>query len=290
MPGCTPIPMPHQAAEEARRLRINPHMALCRFSCVPDDRRRWRAQRRHLFPVLATALFTVASQKPPASAPGTVNMWDEYNNGNARTRKPRRRRCARPERLARNHCQTASRFRSSHIDQVILLNQGRQERWEPSYLATRWNGSPRGMRNFAPIQHTALEYRRAHGAIQLEEIDTEAFTDRYGNLAHVVPTKPAIARGVTVCSMRGNLTTRLKPHDALNQAISSFFDQIRRFRESFRRQAHVRHGAHAFSGEPPAEFSRLEQCEIHRRASFLQLSKARPFFDSAEITHDVKRQ
>jgi hypothetical protein len=32
------------------------------------------------------------------------------------------------------------------------------------------------------------------GAIQLEEIDTEAFTDRYGKLAvSVAPTKPSVA-------------------------------------------------------------------------------------------------
>jgi hypothetical protein len=31
------------------------------------------------------------------------------------------------------------------------------------------------------------------GAIQLEEIDTEAFTDRYGKLAVTVTPKPSVA-------------------------------------------------------------------------------------------------
>ena len=43
-------------------------------------------------------------------------------------------------------------------------------------------------------EHDAWKAGVMSGAIQLEEIDTEAFTDRYGKLAvNVVPPKPASA-------------------------------------------------------------------------------------------------
>jgi hypothetical protein len=43
-------------------------------------------------------------------------------------------------------------------------------------------------------EHDAWKAGVMSGAIQLEEIDTDAFTDRYGKLAvSVVPAKPAVA-------------------------------------------------------------------------------------------------
>ncbi len=42
-------------------------------------------------------------------------------------------------------------------------------------------------------EHDAWKAGVMSGAIQLEEIDTEAFTDRYGKLAVNVTPKPTIA-------------------------------------------------------------------------------------------------
>jgi hypothetical protein len=45
-------------------------------------------------------------------------------------------------------------------------------------------------------EHDAWKAGVMSGAIQLEEIDTEAFTDRYGKLAvNVGPPKAAVAAG-----------------------------------------------------------------------------------------------
>jgi hypothetical protein len=45
----------------------------------------------------------------------------------------------------------------------------------------------------ADPEHDAWKAGVMSGAIQLEEIDTEAFTDRYGKLAVSVAPKPSVA-------------------------------------------------------------------------------------------------
>ena len=48
-------------------------------------------------------------------------------------------------------------------------------------------------RAHADPEHDAWKAGVMSGAIQLEEIDTQAFTDRYGKLAVTVAPKPAAA-------------------------------------------------------------------------------------------------
>ena len=84
------------------------------------------------------------------------------------------------------------RFRASHIDQVILLNQAGKNSHEhiceslelfAKEVMPEFQNDP---------EHEAWKKGVMSGEIQLEEIDTEAFKDRYGKLA-VNVAKPAVA-------------------------------------------------------------------------------------------------
>jgi hypothetical protein len=85
------------------------------------------------------------------------------------------------------------RFRSSHIDQVILLNQAGKNSHEhicdslelfAKEVMPEFRDDP---------EHDAWKAGVMSGNIKLEEIDTEAFKDRYGKLAvNVAPAKPAV--------------------------------------------------------------------------------------------------
>src|SRR5262245_66131402 len=73
-----------------------------------------------------------AAQNRARPAPGTVNMWDEYNkwkrdNPEAQEQALRCGLMGSPETIAKK----MRRFRSSHIDQVILRNQRGKNTEEP---------------------------------------------------------------------------------------------------------------------------------------------------------------
>ena len=87
------------------------------------------------------------------------------------------------------------RFRASHIDQVILLNQAGKNSHEhiceslelfAKEVMPEFQNDP---------EHEAWKKGVMSGAIQLEEIDTEAFKDRYGKLAVSVAPTPKVAAG-----------------------------------------------------------------------------------------------
>ena len=83
------------------------------------------------------------------------------------------------------------RFRSSHIDQVILLNQAGKNSHEhicESLELFAHEVMPEFERD---PEHDAWKKAVMSGAIQLEEIDTEAFKDRYGKLAVNVAPPPS---------------------------------------------------------------------------------------------------
>src|SRR6202008_1994603 len=86
------------------------------------------------------------------------------------------------------------RFRTSHIDQVILLNQAGKNTHEHICKSLELF-SKEVMPEFKhDPEHEEWKKGVMSGAIQLEEIDTQAFTDRYGKLAvSVAPTKPTVA-------------------------------------------------------------------------------------------------
>ena len=86
------------------------------------------------------------------------------------------------------------RFRSSHIDQVILLNQAGKNSHEHICDSLELFGKEVMPEFRTDPEHDAWKAGVMSGAIQLEEIDTEAFKDRYGKLAvNVAPPKPTVA-------------------------------------------------------------------------------------------------
>ncbi|BAL07657.1 hypothetical protein BJ6T_23780 [Bradyrhizobium japonicum USDA 6] len=172
---------------------INPNMALVSFfMCAKtDEEARARADGATFFQFALR--FYGASQNRQRPAPYTVNMWDEYNkwkrdNPEAQEAALRGGLIGSPETIRRK----LKRFQSSHIDQVILLNQAGKNSHEHICESLELFGRE-VMPEFQndPAQ-AAWKQGVMSGEIKLEEIDTEAFTDRYGKLAiNVAPAKAA---------------------------------------------------------------------------------------------------
>ena len=131
-------------------------------------------------PLTIVISFDVNEQIVPGSLPGRVaSLMHEFGFDRAK---------------AAFHAKKLRRFRTSHIDQVILLNQAGKNSHEhiceslelfASEVLPEFRDDP---------EHDAWKAGVMSGAIQLEEIDTEAFTDRYGKLAvSVTPAKSASA-------------------------------------------------------------------------------------------------
>jgi hypothetical protein len=122
-------------------------------------------------------------------------MWDEYNkwkreNPQAQEAALRGGLIGSPETIARK----LRRFRTSHIDQVILLNQAGKNSHEHICDSLELFAKEVMPEFRVDPEHDAWKAGVMSGAIKLEEIDTEAFRDRYGKLAvSVVPPKPTAA-------------------------------------------------------------------------------------------------
>jgi hypothetical protein len=139
--------------------------------------------------------FYGASQNRQRPAPGTVNMWDEYNkwkreNPQAQEAALRGGLIGSPETIRRK----LRRFRGSHIDQVILLNQAGKNSHEDICDSLELFAREVMPEFRVDPEHEEWKAGVMRGAIKLEEIDTEAFKDRDGKLAvNVAPPKPTIA-------------------------------------------------------------------------------------------------
>ena len=120
-------------------------------------------------------------------------MWDEYNkwkraNPEAQEAALRGGLIGSPETIRKK----LRRFHTSHIDQVILLNQAGKNSHEhiceslelfAKEVMPEFQNDP---------EHEAWKQGVLSGEIELEEIDTDAFKDRYGKLAvSVAPAKVA---------------------------------------------------------------------------------------------------
>src|SRR6202040_2986412 len=175
--------------------QINPNMALVSFfMCAKtDEEARARADGATFFQFALR--FYGASQNRQRPAPGTVNMWDEYNkwkreNPEAQEAALRGGLIGSPETIAKK----LRRFRSSHIDQVILLNPAGKYGLEHICDSLDLFAHEVMPEFRADPEHDAWKAGVMSGAIKLEEIDTEAFNDRYGKLAvNVAPPKPSAA-------------------------------------------------------------------------------------------------
>ena len=110
---------------------INPNIALVSFfmCCKTDEEARKRADGATFFQFALRFYGASSDRKRPA--PGTVNMWDEYNkwkraNPDAQEAALRGGLIGSPETLRKK----LAKFETSHIDQVILLNQAGNNRHE----------------------------------------------------------------------------------------------------------------------------------------------------------------
>jgi hypothetical protein len=144
--------------------------------------------------------FYGASQNRQRPAPGTVNMWDLYNkwkheNPQAQEAALRGGLIGSPETIRRK----LRRFRTSHIDQVILLNQAGKNSHEHICESLELFATEVMPEFRDDPEHDTWKAGVMNGAIKLEEIDTAAFMDRYGKLGITItansPRSEASGRG-----------------------------------------------------------------------------------------------
>jgi alkanesulfonate monooxygenase SsuD/methylene tetrahydromethanopterin reductase-like flavin-dependent oxidoreductase (luciferase family) len=161
---------------------INPNIALVSmFMCAPtDEEARARADGVTFFQFCLR--FYAGSRDRERPAPGVLNMWNEYESWKAENEEQVERSLSggligSPETLRKK----LRKFETSHIDQVVLLNQaGRNTH------ADICDSLELFAREVMPEFHEnvpAQEEWKASvmsGDLELEEVDTEAFTARYG--------------------------------------------------------------------------------------------------------------
>jgi alkanesulfonate monooxygenase SsuD/methylene tetrahydromethanopterin reductase-like flavin-dependent oxidoreductase (luciferase family) len=171
---------------------INPNIALVSFfMCAKtDEEARQRADGATFFQFALRFYGASSGRKRPD--PGTVNMWDEYNKW--KKENPEAHRSAlmggligSPETLRRK----LKKFQSSHIDQVILLNQAGKNSHEHICESLELFAKE-VMPEFhaADAEHQVWKKKVMSREITLEEIDTTAFKDRYGGKA--IEVKPKV--------------------------------------------------------------------------------------------------
>jgi alkanesulfonate monooxygenase SsuD/methylene tetrahydromethanopterin reductase-like flavin-dependent oxidoreductase (luciferase family) len=174
--------------------QTNPNIALVSFfMCAKtDEEARERADGDTFFQFsLKYYGATSGRQRPP---PGTVNMWDEYNkwkkaNPEAHAAALRGGLIGSPETI-RNKLK---KFQSSNIDQVVLLNQAGKNTHE--HICESLELFAREvMPEFQAAHPELLKWKQQvlNRDIDLEEIDTTAFKERFGgNMKTIQPATPA---------------------------------------------------------------------------------------------------
>jgi alkanesulfonate monooxygenase SsuD/methylene tetrahydromethanopterin reductase-like flavin-dependent oxidoreductase (luciferase family) len=162
--------------------RTNPNIALVSFfMCAKtDEEARERADGDTFFQ-FALRFYAAAPgrRRPPA---GTVNMWDEYHkwkkaNPDAHAAALRGGLIGSPDTIRKK----LHKFQSSNIDQVVLLNQAGRNTHEHICESLELFAKE-VMPEFQGAHPELLKWKEKvlNREIELEEIDTSAFTDRYG--------------------------------------------------------------------------------------------------------------
>jgi len=168
----------------------NPNIALTSyFMCAEtDEEARRRADGIPFFQFALRFYGLNPNRKRPE--PGTVNLWDEYEkwkraNPEGLARALSGGLIGSPETLRRK----LRRFETSHIDQVILLNQAGKNTHEHICESLELFAQ-----EVMPEFHARVPEQDAWKAkvlsreIELEEIDTARFRDRYGpNSVQITP-------------------------------------------------------------------------------------------------------
>lgn len=169
--------------------QINPNMALVSyFMCAKtDEEARERAEGLTFFQ-FALQFYgqSKTRERPPA---GSVNLWDEFTkwktaNPEIVERALRGGLVGSPDTIRRK----LRRFQSSHIDQVILLNQAGKNSHEHICESLELFAKE-VMPEFHAEEPAHQEWKRQvmAGEIQLEEHDTSEHKDRFGHLSKVAP-------------------------------------------------------------------------------------------------------
>jgi hypothetical protein len=148
-----------------------------------DEEARRRADGATFFQFALRFYGASADRKRPA--PGAVNMWDEYNawkraNPEAQEAALRGGLIGSPQTLR----QKLAKFETSHIDQVILLNQAGKNSHE--HICESLELFAKEVMPEFQGHHAAQEAWKAkvmNREIELEEIETAAFKDRFGTRA-----------------------------------------------------------------------------------------------------------
>ncbi len=171
----------------------NPNLAITSyFMCAEtDEEARRRADGIPFFQFALRFYGQNANRERPP--PGTVNLWDEYEkwklaNPDALQRALSGGLIGSPETLRRK----LRRFETSHIDSVILLNQAGKNTHEHICESLDLFAREVMPEFHAHIpEQTEWKAKVLAGEIELEEIDTQPFRDRYG--PNSVQLRPAQA-------------------------------------------------------------------------------------------------
>jgi alkanesulfonate monooxygenase SsuD/methylene tetrahydromethanopterin reductase-like flavin-dependent oxidoreductase (luciferase family) len=176
--------------------RINPNLALVSlFMCAKTDEEARRRADGATFFQFALRYYGAAKarERPP---PGTVNMWELYEawkraNSEAAAKALSGGLIGSPETLRRK----LRKFETSHVDQVILLNQAGKNTHEHICEGLELFAKE-VMPEFQANEpaHQAWKAMVLDREIELEEIDTDPFTARYGAKgipAETIVRKPA---------------------------------------------------------------------------------------------------
>ena len=162
--------------------RTNPNIALVSFfMCAKtDEEARERADGDTFFQFALRFYAASPGRRRPAA--GTVNMWDEYHkwkaaNPDAHAAALRGGLIGSPDTIRRK----LRKFQSSNIDQVVLLNQAGRNTHEHICESLELFAKE-VMPEFQGAHPELLKWKEKvlNREIELEEIDTAAFTDRYG--------------------------------------------------------------------------------------------------------------
>jgi len=173
--------------------QINPNMALVSyFMCAKtDEEARKRAEGLTFFQFALRFYGASATrERPPA---GSVNLWDEFMKWKSANEDTVEKALqgglvGSPETIRRK----LRRFQTSHIDQVILLNQAGKNQHDHICESLELFAKE-VMPEFHAEEPAHQEWKRQvmAGEIQLEERDTSAHRDRFGHLAKVGPNTVA---------------------------------------------------------------------------------------------------
>jgi alkanesulfonate monooxygenase SsuD/methylene tetrahydromethanopterin reductase-like flavin-dependent oxidoreductase (luciferase family) len=173
--------------------KTNPNIALVSFfMCAKtDEEARERADGETFFQ-FSLKYYGASSgrQRPP---PGTVNMWDEYNkwkkaNPEAHAAALRGGLIGSPDTIRKK----LRKFQTSNIDQVVLLNQAGKNTHEHICESLELFAKE-VMPEFHEAHPKLLKWKEQvlNREIELEEIDTSAFKERYGgNMKNITPVNP----------------------------------------------------------------------------------------------------